>query len=129
MSERTAILVVDDELGIREMLAFALAAEDLEVVTVESGLLAIEVVQQRAFSVIITDLKMPGMDGVATAEALRRIDPTLAIIVATAYGSEAETSSLDETYDFIQKPFDLGELRQLIDRAIAKHRLARAVAS
>jgi DNA-binding NtrC family response regulator len=123
MIERAAILVIDDEPGIREMLAFALSADDLDVETVESGYLAIEAVQRRKFVVIITDLKMPGMDGAATVAALRRIDPALEIIVATAYSAEAATSSLGhEAYAYIQKPFDLGELRQLIDRAILKRR-------
>jgi DNA-binding NtrC family response regulator len=126
MTARVTILVIDDEPGIREMLTFALSADDLEIETADSGYAAVEAVQRRKFDVAITDLKMPGMDGAATVEALRRIDPEIEIIVATAFASLDATASCmpGGAYDYIQKPFDLAELRLLIDRAVQKRNRA-----
>jgi DNA-binding NtrC family response regulator len=124
MTARVTILVIDDEPGIREMLTFALSADDLDIETADSGYAAVEAVRRRKFDVAITDLKMPGMDGAATVEALRRIDPEIGIIVATAFASLETTSSCMQcgAYDYIQKPFDLTELRLMIDRAVQKRR-------
>jgi DNA-binding NtrC family response regulator len=125
MPDRVAILVIDDEPGIREMLVFALS-DELDVETVESGYAAVEAVKRRRFDVAITDLKMPGMDGAATAEALRRIDPEIVVIIATAYASlDTECGA----YGYIQKPFDLAELRLMIDRAVRERRSLGAAGS
>ena len=87
MTARGTVLVVDDERGLREMLSYELAMEGFEVEAVDSGAAAVEAVRRRKFDLALTDLKMPGMDGSATVEALRSLDPDLEVIVATGYAT------------------------------------------
>ena len=85
---RGQLLVIDDEEDIREMLEFVLSREGFVVVTVDGGLAAVELVQKRRFDVAITDMKMPGMDGLETLAALKKLDPAIEVIVVTGYASE-----------------------------------------
>jgi DNA-binding NtrC family response regulator len=125
MSARASVLVIDDEQGIREMLRYELSQDGFEVEMAENGLAAVEAVKRRKFDLAITDLKMPGMDGVATVEALRSLDPKIEVIVATGYASvETAVACMKRgAYDYIQKPFDLTELKLLLDRASQKGQL------
>lgn len=130
MSDKTTVLVIDDEPGIREMLSFELSQEGFEVETAESGLAAVAAVKRRKFDLAVTDLKMPGMDGTATVEALRAIDPDIEVIVATGYASvdTAVACMKRGAYDYINKPYDLVELKHLLERALQKSHLQGVVA-
>jgi DNA-binding response OmpR family regulator len=130
MSNRAAVLVIDDEPGIRDMLAYELSMEGFDVETAESGMAAVEAVKRRKFDLAVTDLKMPGMDGVATVEALRSLDPDIEVIVATGYASvETAVACMKRgAYDYIQKPYDLAELKLLLERATQKSHLQSVVA-
>jgi CheY-like chemotaxis protein len=125
-----AILIVDDERGIREMLHYELSLEGFDVETADSGMAAIEALRRRRFDLAVTDLKMPGMDGVATVEALRAIDPDIAVIVATGYASvqTAVACMKKGAFDYITKPYDLDDLKRLLDRAMEKNHLQGVVA-
>jgi DNA-binding NtrC family response regulator len=125
MSARASVLVIDDEQGIREMLCYELSQDGFEVEMAENGAAAMEAVKRRKFDLAITDLKMPGMDGVATVEALRSLDPKIEVIVATGYASvETAVACMKRgAYDYIEKPFDLTELKLLLDRASQKSHL------
>ena len=111
------VLVIDDEKDMREMLAFNLNQEGFEVVSAENGEAAVEAVKKRKFDLAVTDLKMPGMGGVATVAALKEIDPDIEIIVATGYASveTAVACMRHGAYDYICKPFSLQELLGKID--------------
>lgn len=130
MSNRAAVLVIDDEPGIRDMLAYELSMEGFDVETAESGMAAVEALKRRKFDLAVTDLKMPGMDGVATVEALRSLDPDIEVIVATGYASvETAVACMKRgAYDYIQKPYDLAELKLLLERATQKSHLQSVVA-
>ena len=130
MSSRASLLVIDDELGMREMLSYELAQEGFEVETAASGMAAVEAVRRRKFDLAVTDLKMPGMDGVATLAALREIDPDIEVIVATGYATvETAVACMKRgAYDYIQKPYDLTELKLLLERAMQKSHLQGVVA-
>jgi DNA-binding NtrC family response regulator len=130
MSTRAAVLVIDDEPGIRDMLAYELSMEGFDVETADSGMAAVEAVKRRKFDLAVTDLKMPGMDGVATVEALRSLDPDIEVIVATGYASvETAVACMKRgAYDYIQKPYDLAELKLLLERATQKSHLQSVVA-
>ncbi|WP_224249205.1 response regulator [Hyalangium gracile] len=124
-----SVLVIDDEPDMREMLAFSLPANEFEVVTADGGRAAVEVLGTRRFDVAITDLKMPGMNGVETVAALRELDPDMEVIVATGYASlETALACMKHgAYDYIRKPYDIAELRHLILRAVEKRRLRSLV--
>src|SRR5262252_7855803 len=105
MSSRASVLVIDDEPGVREMLCHELSQEGFEVEMAESGHAAVEAVKRRKFDLAVTDLRMPGMDGVATVEALRSLDSNIEVIVATAYASvETAVACMKRgAYDYIEK--------------------------
>ncbi|MDC0710588.1 response regulator [Stigmatella sp. ncwal1] len=130
MSTRASVLVIDDEPGIRDMLSFELSQEGFDVETAENGMAAVETLRRRKFDLAITDLKMPGMDGVATVEALRALDPDIEVIVATGYASvETAVACMKHgAYDYIQKPYDVAELKLLLERARQKSHLQSVVA-
>ena len=82
------ILVVDDETSMTQYLSIALRKDGYEVTAVNSGQQALEKAKGESFSVAITDFKMPGMDGIEVLAGLKKIDPTLPVIVMTAYASQ-----------------------------------------
>src|SRR3954452_305326 len=86
-TDRASILVVDDEEGVRSFLADALAGAGHAVAQAEDGERALAQIASRAFHVVLTDLRMPGMDGMALLRELRREHPETEIIVLTAHGS------------------------------------------
>ncbi len=124
-----SVLVIDDEPDMREMVAYSLPPSEFEVVTANGGREAVELLGTRRFDVAVTDLKMPGMNGVDTVAALRQLDPDMEVIVATGYASldTALACMKNGAYDYIRKPYDIAELRHLILRAVEKRRLRSLV--
>ena len=125
-SARGRILVIDDEEDLREMLEFILASEGFEVVTVESGLAAIELARARAFDLAITDMRMPGINGIETLTALKQIDASIEVIVVTGYASEQTAAECMKrgAYGYLTKPFELADLLPLIGGALARRTAA-----
>ncbi|WP_164013418.1 sigma-54-dependent transcriptional regulator [Pyxidicoccus trucidator] len=117
---REHILVVDDEEDIRDTLATILSLEGYDVSTASSGASAVALVEAGRFDLVISDLRMPGMDGVETLVRLKRSHPDLQVIIATGYAS-AETATrclLEGAYGYISKPFDMDDLLNLIRGAL-----------
>jgi DNA-binding NtrC family response regulator len=123
---RGRLLVIDDEEDVRDMLEFILAGEGFEVITVESGLAAIEVARARTFDVAITDMKMPGINGIETLTALKQIDASIEVIVVTGYASDqtAAECMTRGAYGYLTKPFELADLLPLIGGALARRTAA-----
>jgi DNA-binding NtrC family response regulator len=82
------ILIVDDEQSMAQFLAIVLRKEGYEVATVSNGRDALERVKGDAFDVVITDIKMPGMNGIQVLEGIKKIDPSLPVVIMTAYASQ-----------------------------------------
>lgn len=120
MSTRATVLIIDDEADIRDVLAFELEHEGFDAVTAESGERALEVMRERRFDLAITDLKMPGMDGIATLEGLKSIDPKIRVLIATGYASQETrvACAARGAAGYIQKPFDLEEIVTAVHRAL-----------
>jgi two-component system, NtrC family, response regulator AtoC len=120
------VLVADDEEGIRDFLAEALEDDGHAVVTVADGLQAAERLRSDGFDLMITDLRMPGMDGIALVRAARGEQPEMEIIVLTAHGSvdtAVEAMKLG-AFDYLQKPIGSpGQLRVLAARALERRAL------
>jgi two-component system response regulator FlrC len=123
------ILVVDDEDGLREFLADTLEGAGHEVLQAENGLAALSRLATASVQLVITDLKMPAMDGMELVRHLRADHPDVEIIVLTAHGtvdSAVEGMKLG-VFDYLQKPLSgPAELRLLAERAIERHRLRAA---
>jgi two-component system response regulator FlrC len=121
------ILVVDDEEGIREFLADALTDDGHDVTQASDGLAAIQRLHERAFDVMVTDLRMPGaLDGVDVLRKAKADQPELEVIVLTAYGTvdTAVDAMKLGAFDYLQKPLGSpAELRLIVARAIERRRL------
>lgn len=120
-STRRSILVVDDERGPREALRL-IFERTYDVVLAESGEQAVALLKRRSFDLITLDLKMPGMSGVQTLAAIRKIDATLDVIVVTGFGTyEAAIEAMRlHAYDFLTKPFDVANVLDTVRRAFAR---------
>src|ERR1043165_8912220 len=118
------ILVADDEPGLREFVADALALDDHVVVQAPDGKAAAKLLDERGFDLVITDLKMPGLDGMALLRKVRTEQPEVEVIVMTAHGTvdnAVEAMKLG-AFEYLQKPLSgPDELRLLVTRA-AEHR-------
>ena len=120
------VLVVDDEEGVRSFVADALSASGHEVTQAEDGETAVTRLAERAFHLVITDLRMPGLDGLAVVKSVRRDHPETEVIVLTAHGSieKAVQAMREGAFDFLQKPIGSpAELRAVVARAVERHRL------
>jgi DNA-binding NtrC family response regulator len=114
------VLVVDDNEVFRRPLQRALEAAGFEVVAVPSAEDALEVLHASAVDVLLTDHRLPGMDGVQLITRIKATHPALAIIVMTAYGTiesavEARRAGAD---DYLEKPFEVPDLLRALQRAL-----------
>jgi two-component system response regulator AtoC len=118
------VLVVDDDNRTRRLLQILLERLELESRAFESAGDALDFMKEESASLILTDLKMPGMDGLAFMRALRQLDPDVPVIVLTAYGTvESAVDAMKlGAVDFVSKPFDLDALELLIHRAMTHSR-------
>jgi len=124
MAER--VLIVDDEAGIRSFVGEVLEGEGLEVEQAADGRQAAELLERRAFHLLITDLKMPRMGGIELLRLARGSVPEMEVIVLTAHGtvdSAVEAMKLG-AFDYLSKPLSgPDELRLLVRRALERRRL------
>ncbi len=119
------ILIVDDEKNIRLTLSQALETLGAEIDTAANGEEALAKLKGREFGLILLDIRMPGMDGMEVLRLVREIRPDIRIIMITAYGTiESAVEALKlGAVDFLQKPFDPEEIRELVSRVMDRDRL------
>lgn len=124
--ERSRLLVVDDEAVIRDGLKRILEAEEFTVETCSSGYSAIEIMQQREFNLIITDLKMPGMSGIEVLKSVRTLQPNVPVILITGYASveTAVEAMKNGAADYLQKPFTPDLLLEKVRNTLAQRPLS-----
>ncbi len=120
-----SILIVDDEKNYLLILEDLLSEEGYQVVTAESAEKGLEIVVEYDLDAVITDMKMPGMDGMAFLERIHIQNPDLPIIMMTAYGSveKAVEAMRKGAFDYILKPFKNEELKLTVRKAIDHHLL------
>ncbi|MBY0278630.1 sigma-54 dependent transcriptional regulator [Candidatus Binatia bacterium] len=121
------ILVVDDEERMASVVAMALGRAGYECETCTSGEAALAAVDARGADAVVTDWRMPGMDGIELLRRLHQKRPTLPVILITAHGSvpSAVAAMREGAFDYLTKPFDNDELRALVGRALDLTRLER----
>jgi two-component system cell cycle response regulator CpdR len=117
------ILIAEDEEGIRSLVARALAQDGHEVLTANDGAEALDLlVRERGdFALLLTDIRMPVMDGIALALAAARDHPAVAILLMTGYADQRERAHGLEAliHDVITKPFSLASIRTAVNQALA----------
>lgn len=112
------ILVIDDEKPTLSMFGLFLGAMDFDVVTAENGITGIDLFKKERPEIVLTDIKMPGMDGLEVLKKLKEIDSSIPVIVVTGHGDsdlEQEALGLDAA-GFIHKPIDREELEKVLGR-------------
>ena len=124
MAEET-ILVIDDEQAQREALAGHLRKQGYEVLQAQAGGPGVELLQHHLVDLILTDFRMPDMDGMAVLNAARQINPAIEVIIITAYGTvEGAVAAMWEgACHYLEKPIDLDELDRVVVRALEHHHL------
>ena len=120
------LLFVDDETELRTLMAERLRERGFEVVEAENGERALDLLDQFAFDILITDLRLPGIDGAAVVEAAVGRYPGIVAIVITGYGTvkDAVDAIKRGASDFIAKPFQFDELMHHLRRALEQSRLS-----
>ncbi len=127
MNDKTAILIVDDELSVRESLQRWFAEDGYTVEVAAGGAEALQRVQARRWDVVLLDVKMPGMDGLALQERLTQIDPSLIVIFITAFATvDTAVQALKAgAFDFVTKPVDPDHLSHVVQNAIKQRALQK----
>jgi len=117
------ILYVEDEIALRNITSSSIESIISKLVVADNGKEGLEKFHEEEFDLIITDLSMPIMDGIAMIKEIRKINSTIPIVVTTAFGSQnEEVSKLEEIgmSDYIMKPVDVMKLLQTIDKSITQ---------
>jgi len=122
-----SVLVVDDEPSMRHLLSVILADRGYEARAVASAEDALKELAAREYDLVLTDVRMPGMDGIALLREAQRLQPDATVIVMSAYGSqEAAIEAMKAgAYDFVSKPFRPDEVVLVLRKAEERERLAR----
>jgi DNA-binding NtrC family response regulator len=120
-----SILVIEDKDSMREMLYKTLEAEGYEVETALDGEKGVEKAKEKKYDLVLSDLKLPQMDGIQVLSALKELDTDVSVILMTAYGTieKAVEAMKEGAFDFLTKPFDTDHLSVLIKRALENRRL------
>jgi signal transduction histidine kinase len=129
--EATRVLVVDDEQDIRDGSERILRRAGFDVLTADRGELALKVLDESPVSIVLLDLKMPGIDGMEVLDRIRKKPSPPLVIVITGFATvETAIEAMKHgAYDFIPKPFDPEQLRIVVNRADEKIRLEREAAA
>jgi DNA-binding NtrC family response regulator len=115
------ILLVDDDAGVRTLLVCVLRAQGHETVEAENGVKALEFLEESDTDLIVSDLRMPGMSGLALLELVKKRVPHIPIILVTAYASPETTVDAVQlgAFDYLSKPFRTEDLVSVVERALA----------
>jgi len=123
------IVVIDDDEGNRRGIEMALRKDGYSVVSFASGSQGLDYLKGSGTDLLVTDLRMPGIDGLEVLKLAKSIDPGLAVLVITGFGSvESAVDAMKQgADDYLQKPVNLVELRKRVAAAVEKRRLAQEV--
>jgi len=119
------ILVVDDEQSLREVLSIMLRRAGYTVISATDGEDAIELIHKEIFDLVITDLRMPKIDGLEVLKAVKSASPETVVLIITAFATadSAVEAMKQGAYDYLTKPFQVDEVQLIIRNALEKRRL------
>ncbi len=129
--EKKQVLIVDDEPNLRKILSAQLTRDGYDVLTAEDGQQGLEALREHHIDLVITDLKMPKVDGMSLLREALREDPELPIVMITAHGTidTAVEALKTGAFDYLTKPFDKDEVRQIVAKALKTRELRGADAT
>ncbi|MDE2491097.1 MAG: response regulator, partial [Elusimicrobia bacterium] len=125
-----SVLVADDEQGLRDFLTYELTERGYEVVAVADAAAALRSLRERDFDLVISDVRMPRMDGLEMLERIKRETPDVEVVLTTGYGTVdmAVRAMKDGAFDFLLKPVDSERLAAVAARAVESGELKALVA-
>ncbi len=131
LPEKKQVLIVDDEPNLRKILSAQLTRDGYDVLTAEDGEQGLERLRDNHIDLVITDLKMPKVDGMTLLKEALRLDPDLPVVVITAHGTvdTAVEALKSGAFDYLTKPFDKDEVRSIVAKALRTKELAGAEVS
>lgn len=118
------VLVIDDEKGLRDMLSYTLRRLKHEVAVAEDGEKGVAAALAGDFDVVVCDVMMPGMDGIAVLEALKRERPALEVVMVTGFPTDETAARAEElgAFEYLAKPYEMPALSAVIAAASARKR-------
>jgi two-component system response regulator FixJ len=124
MPSSLVVHVIDDDIAVRQSLAFLFATAGISARLHESAQAFLDAAPQAAFGCVVTDIRMPGMDGLELQRELKRRGSTMPLIVITGHGDVAlaVAAMKDGAVDFIEKPFDDAAIIDAVRRALLRER-------
>ena len=124
---REKILVIDDDESLRRVLEYNLAQEGYAVLSAASGEQGLELLKKEGADVVVTDVRMPGMDGLQVLEGARKVDPNIQVVILTAFGTiEMAVEAMKAgAFHYISKPFNRDELKLTLKKALQLKQLER----
>ena len=122
-----SVLIAEDNEGLRKAICEALQREEFEVEATADGEEAMAVLRRRHFDLLVSDVKMPGVDGIELLRRVKQTDPDTSVILMTAYGTVdmAVDAMKAGAFDFLTKPFSVDSLVITVRKALERHRLIR----
>src|SRR5580700_92322 len=131
LPERKQVLIVDDEPNLRKILSAQLTRDGYDVMTAEDGEQGLTLLREHHIDLVITDLKMPKVDGMTLLRRALELEPELPIVLITAHGTidTAVEALKSGAFDFVTKPFDKDEVRQIVAKALRTRELRGADAT
>src|SRR5580692_10355823 len=131
LPERKQVLIVDDEVNLRKILSAQLSRDGYDVLTAEDGERGLQLLGEHHIDLVITDLKMPKVDGMTLLKRALEEDPELPVVMVTAHGTiDTAVEALKRgAFDFVTKPFDKDEVRQIVAKALKTRELRGADAT
>ena len=131
MTAHERILVVDDEEQMRDLLAKVLERKGYQVAVCGDGTEALAFLEKEPVDLVVTDVRMPGLDGMEALRAIKELNPETVVIIMTAFGSidQAVQAVKEGAYDYINKPFKIDEMLLTIEKALEERRLRHEVSS
>jgi len=123
MAKQGSILVVDDEMGVREALSIILKPV-YEVHTAANGKEALECIQNKKVDLVILDLKMPGLSGVDVLKEIKKLNEDIEVIILTGYGTLTNAREVIHygAGDFISKPFNVADIISTVSNALERRK-------
>jgi two-component system OmpR family response regulator len=120
MLKKVRILIVDDDPDVCEYLQKFLSKDGYDVTTVSQPAMVLDELKEKAYQIIILDLKMPGMSGEELLRRIRAVDSDICIIIYTGYPSvdSAVETMKQQVFDYIKKPFNIEDFRAVIRKAV-----------
>jgi len=119
MSEKISLLIVDDEESVRDSLFNWFIEDGYLVESAENARTALNMLEKKAYDIVLADIKMPGMDGLEMLKRIKSIKPDAVVIIMTAFATvdTAVQALKDGAFDYVTKPFDPDDLSHLIRNA------------